>query len=235
MSDKPKVTWTKEEIRQQLDALKTPPLYRQLLDALKTPPMYSLRSVNFQHTKPWGWLPNLLNVVWSNYKRYSWWLWLPVCALLVFAMKYKFAVNLTPSLPYSVAIIEKGHPVLQRGDLAVFSWQGGWPFPKGAELFKRVGAVAGDEVISSMPGNERDRELYHSILKLKTANGGVSWLIPVRKFSEGGQPLQPGPVGIIPDQHYYMQGEHERSLDSRYSNPGWVRGEEITGKVVWAW
>ncbi len=169
---------------------------------------------------------------WSYFKLQAWWM-LSLCVLAVaFGVRYQFTINLTPSLPYSVAIIEKGNLKLARGDIAAFTWQGGWPFPAKAELMKRVVGMPGD-VVLRLP--HADTERYYAWHQVKTPQGVAMPAVAVRRFSRGHNPLPEGAVGVIPDQQFFMQGDHPDSLDSRYANPGWVRADQLVGKVVWAW
>jgi conjugal transfer pilin signal peptidase TrbI len=44
-----------------------------------------------------------------------------------------------------------------------------------------------------------------------------------------GEALEIGAVGMIPEAHYYVAGEHPDSLDSRYRLTGWVARQQIVG------
>jgi conjugal transfer pilin signal peptidase TrbI len=73
-------------------------------------------------------------------------------------------------------------------------------------------------------------------LRLVTATGRAFFVDgePVGRAKEHattGEPLDIGPVGIIPDGRYYVAGSHPDSLDSRYRLTGWVARQQIVGKA----
>lgn len=53
-----------------------------------------------------------------------------------------------------------------------------------------------------------------------------------KPISKGGKPLQHGPVGIIPNGHFFMSAPHPDSLDSRYALVGWVAETELVGRAI---
>lgn len=50
-----------------------------------------------------------------------------------------------------------------------------------------------------------------------------------KAFSLSGQPLEPGPTGVIPVGQYFVWTPHERSFDSRYKDIGWINESNLIG------
>jgi len=137
-----------------------------------------------------------------------------IIALVVAASYQHLLFNVTPSLPYVLAVLERGAPV-QRGDLIVFRFEGGeiGPYLKGQWFFKRVAGVPGDTV----------RVEGQNVFVNATAVGFAK----PRTYT--GEPLEPIAPGPIPPGRYYVQGTHPDSFDSRYRVNGLIRAEQIVG------
>lgn len=153
-------------------------------------------------------------------------------ALLIalWSIKYTLAINMTPSLPIHVAVIERGTWPTQVGELLAYRSTGYGPLPKGLVLIKRVVGMPGDSV--------RCDPVVSTTIQCEVvvrASTGLETRRPVRKFSRQARPLQAGPTGTIPDMHYHVAGDHEHSFDSRYALMGWIRADQVVGKVVWTW
>jgi len=146
-------------------------------------------------------------------------LWLPlvlwiVAAYLAFGRAYLIAFNLTESLPGTLFLIQKG-TLPNRGDLVAFRWEAHWPYPQGSLFVKRLIGMPGSIV------SARDRDFF--------VDGD-----PVGRAKERartGEALEIGAVGMIPEAHYYVAGEHPDSLDSRYRLTGWVARQQIVGRA----
>ena len=143
---------------------------------------------------------------------------LPYVALFVAAVwfhtNYAFGLNASPSLPHRLFLIHKGEPP-QRGDYVAFRWPGGGPYPAGVTFVK---------VIAGMPGD------------LVTAEANAFYVngVPVghaKLMSRQGQPLDPGPTGLLPPGRYYVHAPHRDSLDSRYRLTGWIAESQIIGRA----
>ena len=124
--------------------------------------------------------------------------------------------NLTPSLPYVLAVLERGATV-QRGDLVVFRFQGGeiGPYLRGQWFFKRVVGLPGDTV----------RVEGQNVFVNATPVGFA------KPRTRTGQPLEPIAPGPIPAGHYYVQGTHPDSFDSRYRSSGLVSTADVVARV----
>lgn len=140
-------------------------------------------------------------------------LWVMV-ANLAFGRAYFVALNLTKSLPGTIFLIEKG-VMPQLGELVAFRWEANWPYPRGCIFVKKLVGLPGSVV---------------------SANGREFFVdgVPVGRAKERaktGKPLDIGPLGKIPDGHYYVAGTHPDSLDSRYLLTGWVGRDQVIGKA----
>jgi conjugal transfer pilin signal peptidase TrbI len=140
-------------------------------------------------------------------------LWV-IAAHLAFGRAYLLALNLTESLPGTLFLVEK-NVMPARGDLVAFRWEANWPYPRGCLFLKRLIGLPGSVVTATGRAFFVDGE-------------------PVGRAKEharSGEPLEVGPVGIIPDGYYYVAGSHPDSLDSRYRLTGWVSRPQVVGKA----
>lgn len=136
-------------------------------------------------------------------------------AIAIFNSYFAIGVNATPSLAYTLCIIAKGDLAVRRGDLVAFRWHGGGPYPAGVVFTKIVRGLPGDEVT-------RESRAYF-------VNGlAVGW---AKSFTANRTPLAPGPIGVIPEGHYYVSGTHPDSLDSRYALAGWIPRSALIGRA----
>ncbi|MCP5152447.1 MAG: S26 family signal peptidase [Chromatiales bacterium] len=88
-------------------------------------------------------------------------------------------------------------------------------FPRPLGFLKVVRGVPGDVVT-------RDGRLF-------LVNGepvGVA-----KSHAHNGEPLTPGPEGVIPPDHYFVWSPHPDSFDSRYADIGWIASDRILGRA----
>ena len=52
-----------------------------------------------------------------------------------------------------------------------------------------------------------------------------------KPYTFDGHPLEPIAETVIPPGHYYVQGTHPNSFDSRYSASGLVAARQVIGRV----
>lgn len=129
--------------------------------------------------------------------------------------------NWTASVPYTVALLQVGQrQPLARGDFIVYRFDGAaqtaYPGLRAQPFFKRIAGVPGDSV--TIVG----RQVF--------VNG-----CPVgfaKSFTFDRRPLEPIAPTLIPPGHYYVQGTHPDSFDSRYRASGLVRADQVIGKVL---
>lgn len=158
-----------------------------------------------------------------------WYLYLPVFAVWAFAYARVFIdptprvpvlFNWTPSLPYSVALVQYGPHTLRRGDYVVFAFAGeaqtSYPGLRGQPFFKIVRGMPGDAV--TVDG------------RMVAING--EFVGQAKTHAHDRRPLQPIAATVIPPGHYYVQGTSPDSFDSRYRASGLVRAEQVLGTVV---
>jgi conjugal transfer pilin signal peptidase TrbI len=172
-------------------------------------------------TMTWGEKTSTMSLRFAHWLG-KWW-WFPVTFLVVLLVCSRYltlGLNVTESLPYSVFLVLKQSKDVGRGDYAAFRWVGAVPYPSGVVFIKRVAGVEGDRVSAA------ERRFAVNGLEMGRAKeaGTVG--------NMAGKPLELGPQGVIPAGHYFMQGDHKDSLDSRYGLLGWVPQERIIGRAI---
>ncbi|MGV6826798.1 MAG: signal peptidase I, partial [bacterium] len=134
-----------------------------------------------------------------------------------------------PSIPFtSFRLLDTGAPV--RGDVITF-----YPPHKDQLYVKRVVGVPGDRVRVEGPrvlvnGQQLAVTPNHLDPTRQTGTETIDGREHRLQFSDGGQlPVLAREV-LVPDNHYFVLGDHRnKSSDSRYW--GLVNGDKITGRV----
>jgi conjugal transfer pilin signal peptidase TrbI len=144
--------------------------------------------------------------------------WLLV-ALIVLGRNFYLSINVSHSIPGTVFVVHKG-AMPQLGDMAAFRHAGGGGYMVGALFLKRVAGVSGSKVTAKDAG-AGFRDYF--------VDG--RFVGRAKPVSRSGEPLKPGPEGMIPPGHYYMAADHPDSFDSRYAAVGWVAQHQIVGKA----
>lgn len=134
-----------------------------------------------------------------------------VAPMLVWAALH-YRVNVSASLPWSVARIEYGR-VPARGDYMIYRYRGDLPGLPSHTFFKRVAGVAGDTI---------------------RVVGRTVWvddrLIGVAQaMTHAGIVLAPIAPGVIPQGYLFAQGDNPASFDSRYAEEGLVPVDSVLG------
>lgn len=145
--------------------------------------------------------------------------WLLAIAMyLLIHANYRLAVNQTPSLPYSMFLIRLDARV-ETGGFVAFKWHSGPPYPEGSIFVKRVAASTGDTVI------KKRRDFVGVGLTLIGKEIGLSkkHLYPNDELREG--------KNTLPPRKYFVAGDHEYSLDSRYDLLGLVDEKDVIGRA----
>lgn len=128
---------------------------------------------------------------------------------------YLFGLNIDNSLPgYVYVVIRDELPV--HLDVAAFRTPPNPYYPEGAPFIKVVLGVPGDSVTRN--GRE------YSVNGLP-----IGW---AKEKTRHGQPLTPGPTGLLPAGHYFLWTPHIDSYDSRYGEIGWITTDRILGRAV---
>lgn len=128
--------------------------------------------------------------------------------------------NVTPSLPYWVAIVDYGARGVARGDYVIFSFHGDavrhFPGLRGQPFFKRVAGTAGDQV------TVHERRVF-----VNGADAGMA-----KRFAAVSRlALEPIAATVIPAGYLYMQGTDADSFDSRYRLCGLVARRDVLAVV----
>ena len=146
-------------------------------------------------------------------------LWVFV-AIVAFGRYFTLTINVSDSLPGTIFLVQKG-ATPRKGDLAAFRYGGGGPYERGALFLKQILGVSGSEVVAHDVGKGY-REYF-----VDGQSAGRA-----KPASKGRIPLLHGPVGIIPNGHFFMSAPHPDSLDSRYALVGWVSETELVGRAI---
>jgi len=144
-------------------------------------------------------------------------------ALLVFLYcviqaNYRLAINQTPSLPYTLFLICLNKTV-DTGGFIAFRWHNGAPYPNGYPFIKRLVASPGDIVTKK----GRDFMIGNRILIGKERGLSLKALYPNDDLHDGENTIQLN--------KYFVAGEHEYSLDSRYKLLGLVDKKDVIGRA----
>jgi conjugal transfer pilin signal peptidase TrbI len=162
------------------------------------------------------------------WKHYS----IPLAVVLLLQLFIRIDVNYTESLPDHVFITVKGWKSdIQRGDYVAFAFPTEnpvSPFRKGDHMVKIIGGVAGDKVEMT---KDRGFQIIQPGQELFAATLGGDSMGISKTVSRMGKPLEAGPVGVIPEGHYYVFAPHIDSLDSRYAMVGWITKNDIIGRT----
>lgn len=157
---------------------------------------------------------------WPWLRRWWYTLVVPVALVLVASQWFTIAVNASDSLPHSFYLVQKWKKDIYKHQYVAFTYPGEHAYSKRLPWIKRIAGVPGDVV--SVSG----RVVFVGGLEVgKAKPHGKSGILQ-------GRPLALGPTGVIPPGHFYAQGDHVDSLDSRYALMGWVPQEQIVGRAI---
>lgn len=153
-------------------------------------------------------------------------IWLLACDRVLFhhAPRVPLLFNVTPSLPYTLAVVDYTQPSsthdLKRGAFVLFAFSGkaqeAFPGLKGQPFFKIVRGVAGDTI------TVRSRRVF-----INGQEVGIA-----KSHGPRNVPLAPIEPVVIPEGYYYMQGTSDVSFDSRYAESGLVAAHQVIAIVV---
>jgi len=134
-----------------------------------------------------------------------------------FSPRYRIGLNGNASLPGWIYLVRVGDKFdLQKGEIIALHPPHNPYFPDRYVFLKMVMGVPGDVVTES--------ERRFSI------NG--DYVGYAKTHTSGGEPLETGPVGTLPEGEYFVWTPHEDSYDSRYQDIGWIGEERIIGRAV---
>lgn len=139
---------------------------------------------------------------------------LALLAAFLFRLQFTIGINASPSLPCHLFLIHLGE-MPARDDYVAFQWHGGGPYRAGITFVKILTGLPGDTITTS------GRTFF-----VNDRPVGVA-----KPTSRTGTPLEPGPVGTLPEGRYYVRAPHPDSLDSRYAITGWIARDRILGRA----
>lgn len=162
-------------------------------------------------------LRTFMPMLWAHLRKWKWvWLTL-VSALLVLNHYFMVCWNVSTSISYyQLFVVAKQDHDIHRDDYMGFVWHGGGPYGKGLAFGKIVKGMPGDVV------TRKGLDFY--------ING--KYVATAKERATTGQPLNPGPTGVIPPGRYFVYAPNPNSLDSRYEITGWIRQERVIGKAI---
>jgi len=134
-------------------------------------------------------------------------------AAWAFQAHFTLAVNISPSLPHQLFLIQKGTRP-ERGDLVAFR----------ASTPVKTGTVTMIKILVGVP-EDRVTRVGREVF-VNEAPAGLA-----KTHSLNGTPLALGPTGVIPPGHVHVAAPHPDSLDSRYALLGWITQHQIIGKA----
>lgn len=173
-----------------------------------------------------------LALCWTHFKAHWHQYCVPVVAVLLLQTVVRLDVNYTDSLPDHVFLTIKGWKAgLKHGDYVTYAFPSEnpvSPFRKGDHMVKMIAGVGGDEVRMTDGGDFYIRAAGTTTLLPEDLGHPVGKAKPV---SRTGKPLEHGPVGVIPQDSYYVYAPHKDSLDSRYAMVGWVQDRDLIGRT----
>lgn len=139
------------------------------------------------------------------------------------ARTHMFLINRSPSLPNWAYVVERG-VLPARGQIGFF-------MPPRSKLvvahFGKVPAPFG-KIVYGVPGDRIERR--GSRVFVVPGGTGIPLEVGLLKpRTVWGEPLAPGPVGIVPSGCYYMGSPHKDGFDSRYAAIGFICVRQIVG------
>jgi conjugal transfer pilin signal peptidase TrbI len=146
--------------------------------------------------------------------------WIVLLSVLaMFFTRFHFAINLSPSLPGKLYLVERG-TLPARGDLAEFRFDGA-VYTRGTRMVKRAAGVGGSLVdVAPLPDGRME-------LRVDGAMVGVA-----KRHASSGRPLTASKPRVLDADEYYMAATHPDSFDSRYVEFGAVKREQIIGRAI---
>lgn len=123
--------------------------------------------------------------------------------------------NATDSLPGFIYVVQAGELPASRGEAVAFRPAANRFYPERMVFVKKVLGLPGDRVTRT------GRDFF--------ING--AYVATAKWRARSGEPLIPGPAGVIPAGAYFVWTPHPDSYDSRYEDIGWVPAERVVGRA----
>lgn len=153
---------------------------------------------------------------WFLHLRRRWYFYaIPAAAISVFLHYFSFGFNTTGSMNDKLFIISHG-TLPERNKAATFYWQREGFYPKGSKFTKWVVGIPGDRIRVEGKLVYVNDQLVGEAQTFSKRTGIVLKII------------QPG---VIPEGYYFVKGDHNDSLDSRYQNAGLISKDQFIGRA----
>lgn len=135
--------------------------------------------------------------------------------VFLFRQSYSLGISLTPSLPYTIFLMDKKDKEFEKNDLIVFKYPGEniYSYKTGEQFVKIATCFPGDKLIVTL-------ELDYFCNDIKIGKG-------YQKDSDGKDLKHFIFNGFIPENNYFVTGTHPKSWDSKYW--GFVSKDSIIG------
>ena len=138
-----------------------------------------------------------------------------IVSALIVVSSWRVAINVTPSLPGHVYLIDLKDKTPVTEGLIAFKARAMQPIPDGVTVIKVVRGVSGD--------------LVTVINRRVEVNG--RWVAHAKPTSRTGEPLVPIATQTIPNGRVFVYAPHPDSFDSRYAVPGLIEESQIIGRA----
>lgn len=160
--------------------------------------------------------------VWSSRRSLASWQWLAILVIcgVATALVYRYVrigVNSTHSIKAKVLLVIRGTVPDKRGDYIVFRWQGQGGFHRPGVLFTKI--------VRGLPGDAVEVGANGFVSVSGTAVGFA------RPRASNGKPLEPISPVVVPPGYFFVAGQSDDSLDSRYKVVGLISKEHVVGKA----
>jgi conjugal transfer pilin signal peptidase TrbI len=139
-----------------------------------------------------------------------------ILAPLMLLAAMHFRVNVSASLPWSLAYVEYSGRIPAIGEYVVYEFRGDMKGLPSRTFFKQVVGKPGDVI------RVEGRSVWVDRLHIGEA----------ATHSRLGTPLTPIRAGVIPPGHLFARGLNPGSFDSRYQESGLVPYDAVIG-VAW--
>lgn len=162
------------------------------------------------------------NTSWSNFKRSAIvLLFLTAAVVSLLHGRYIIAFNSSDSLDGQVFLIKLGTAETMRlGAIAAFAFDGSaWGFPSGIPWAKRVVGLPGEAI--SVNGSQ------------VMVGGRLVAMLDSQVMDKDN--LTPTNSQVVPPEHLFVIGDHQRSFDSRYQEFGLISITEVLGEAIKIW
>ena len=157
--------------------------------------------------------------------------WIMVLGVYDLSRYYQFKWNASASMPQKLWLTNMDNRKLNRGDYAVFKYHDyRMEDANDYELvIKKIAGIAGDEVIVSTWSQVLDGRLKAQQTKMVYEVNNERYPVFARLSNFKLNPLTSKNIKV-PAGCYFLVGQHQPTLDSRYKEFGFLCESQIVGK-----